>query len=227
MTFPVAGAQGKDWRYTKLFNKFLNGVPTNHPGVDIAPIPNGKTGVPCRSPEAGVIITSNFKPALEGHYVIMRGDSGKYYYFGHFASRSVSGGQRVSEGQQIGVLGMTGSATGIHTHFEVRTTPTGGQINPESINWNQGGQEPMSKVNDGDTTNHYLSHFDRPPTQAELDKNRNKEWNSPDPKLRAPLYNDMIGRARYLTEENKRLQKIVDSIGVQPTKLNPGDYRVE
>lgn len=68
----------------------------------------------------------------------------------------------------------------------------------------------MSVVNDGDTSNYFQALFDRQPDQAELDKNRGKEWNSPDPKLRAPLYDDMLGRGHYLTEENKRLQKLVD-----------------
>ncbi len=68
----------------------------------------------------------------------------------------------------------------------------------------------MSVVNDGDTINYFLAAYDRMPDQPELDKNRNKEWNNPDPSLRAPLYDDVIGRARYLTEENKRLQKLLD-----------------
>lgn len=86
---------------------------------------------------------------------------------------------------------------------------------------------PMSVVNDGDTINEYVSHFDRQPTQAELDKNRNKEWNNPDPELRAPLYTDMQGRARYLTEENKRLQKLVDVSGIEARVLPPGNYTVK
>ncbi len=88
--------------------------------------------------------------------------------------------------------------------------------------------EVMSKVNDGDTMNYFLALFDRQPDQAELDKNRGKEWNSPDPKFRAPLYDDMIGRGRYLTEENKRLQKLLDNSGTpsDATILNPGYYKV-
>lgn len=124
MTFPVPQPY-----------KITQGYKATHKANDIAPVPGGQTDKPCLAPEAGVIVTSNFKAALEGNYIIMRGDSGKYYYFGHFANRLVGAGARVSEGEQIGILGKTGAATGIHLHFEVRTTPTGGQINPSTINW--------------------------------------------------------------------------------------------
>lgn len=72
----------------------------------------------------------------------------------------------------------------------------------------QGGT--VSKVNNGDTINYYRALFSREPDQAELDKNRDKEWNNPDPKLRAPLYSDMLGRGEFLSNEVRRLQKLVD-----------------
>lgn len=87
------------------------------------------------------------------------------------------------------------------------------------------GGELMSVVNDGDTTNYFLALFDRIPTQAELDKNRGREWNNPDPSLRAPLYDDIIGRGRYLTEENKRLQKLVDDSQAQYEQVTEPLYK--
>lgn len=109
----------------------------SHPGIDIAPIPAGKLGVACYAPEKGTVIASNYKPALEGEYIILKGNSGKYYYFGHFArgSRRYGVGASVNEGDVLATLGMTGKADGVHTHFEVRTSPNGGQIDPLSINW--------------------------------------------------------------------------------------------
>ncbi len=119
MTFPL-----------KHPNKITQGFKTGHLGIDIAPIPAGTTGVEVVSPENATVIASGNLPILEGQYLKLKGDSGMYYYFGHFAQRLVSINQRVSEGQAIGIMGMTGSATGIHTHHEVRTTSSDGQIDP-------------------------------------------------------------------------------------------------
>lgn len=133
MTFPLAGQRDKDWRITKGFS-------STHPGIDIAPIPAGKTGVACRAPESGVVSLEGSKPQLEGNYVILKGDSGRYYYFGHFASTNVRTGYRVNEGQVIGILGKSGLATGVHVHFEVRPAfSSGNQLDPNRINWQEGG----------------------------------------------------------------------------------------
>lgn len=134
MIFPVQHA-----------HRISQGFSSRHPGIDIAPLPAGKTGVPCLAPENSTVSLVGYKPSLEGHYVMLRGDSGHHYYFGHFASKQVRTGQRIGEGQQIGVLGQTGKATGIHTHFEVRPTiAASGQINPLTINWEK--EDYMSKL---------------------------------------------------------------------------------
>lgn len=104
------------YRITSTFSKA-------HPGTDYAPPAKGQTGVPCYAPEKSTVIASSYNSALEGEYVILQGkDTGKFYYFGHFArnSRRVSVGQVIAEGTVIAMLGMTGKATGIHTHCEVR-----------------------------------------------------------------------------------------------------------
>jgi len=103
-----------------------------HLGIDIAPVPAGSTGRQVLSPEPSVVYQLGNNPALEGKYIILKGDSGVYYYFGHFAELFVFKGQRLDEGQPIGVMGMTGLATGIHTHHEVRPNQPGPgtQIDP-------------------------------------------------------------------------------------------------
>lgn len=124
--------------------------PVAHPGLDIAPIPAGATGVQCFAPESSTVVVSAYIAALEGHYVLLQGDSGMFYYFGHFQKRLVDMYQRVSEGQPIGVLGKTGLATGIHTHHEVRRTRTGQQVDPAQYykNAQEGGGMASQEYNE-------------------------------------------------------------------------------
>lgn len=122
MIFPVK----QPHKITQKFSK-------NHPGIDIAPVIAGTTGVLCLAPEDSIVITSNYRVTPEGNYVILGGASGVYYYFGHFEKRLVAQAQMVGEGQAIGVLGKTGLADGIHTHHEVRPSGPGPgkSIDPE------------------------------------------------------------------------------------------------
>lgn len=53
------------------------------------------------------------------HIIINHGNGYKTLY-GHLSSFSISAGQSVGKGQQIGVMGSTGRSTGIHLHFEIR-----------------------------------------------------------------------------------------------------------
>lgn len=102
-----------------------------HPGIDIAPLPGGIAGIIAHAPERGTVVASG-TGVIEGNYVIMHGQTGMFYYFGHFAKRLVISGQPVNEGDVLGVIGMTGAATGIHTHNEVRPQQgPGNQVDPE------------------------------------------------------------------------------------------------
>ena len=121
--------------------RITQGYSAGHRGIDIAPQVPGTTGVPIYASESGAVVRSGFRANLEGHYIILRGNSGKYYYYGHLARRDYLNNQTVRQGNRIGIMGMTGLATGIHVHYEVRNTLTGGQINPLSHhnNTQQGG----------------------------------------------------------------------------------------
>lgn len=55
-----------------------------------------------------------------GNYVVISHDGTYSTLYGHLAYATVSPGDYVEAGQQIGVIGCTGFSTGDHLHFEVR-----------------------------------------------------------------------------------------------------------
>lgn len=110
--------------------RITQGYKSTHDAIDVAPEVPGKRGVKLYSPEAGTVVRSRYSrhnPSWPlDNWVIIKGDQTKeYYYLGHMESRAVSEGQRVAEGQLIGIMGTTGKSTGIHTHIEVRYTQAG------------------------------------------------------------------------------------------------------
>lgn len=57
-----------------------------------------------------------------GNYVKIKHDNGMYTMYAHLKYGSVipTKGTRVIKGERLGYMGATGSATGVHLHFEVR-----------------------------------------------------------------------------------------------------------
>jgi murein DD-endopeptidase MepM/ murein hydrolase activator NlpD len=55
-----------------------------------------------------------------GNYVIITHPNGSETIYAHMLQTSVSPGQAVTKGQQIGQVGSSGNSTGPHVHFEVR-----------------------------------------------------------------------------------------------------------
>jgi murein DD-endopeptidase MepM/ murein hydrolase activator NlpD len=52
--------------------------------------------------------------------VIVKVGGGVSAMYAHLSEVDVRAGQVVAAGQQLGLIGMTGNATGPHLHFEVR-----------------------------------------------------------------------------------------------------------
>ncbi|MEV2216671.1 peptidoglycan DD-metalloendopeptidase family protein [Streptomyces sp. NPDC050997] len=97
-----------------------------HTGVDFV-VP---TGTPLKAVGAGTVVSAGWGGAY-GNQVVIKLADGYYAQYAHLSSLSVSGGQTVTEGQQIGLSGATGNVTGPHLHFEIRTTPDyGSDVDP-------------------------------------------------------------------------------------------------
>lgn len=92
-----------------------------HTGMDISG--GGVNGKPVVAANDGVIAKTNyaFTPGRGyGIYVIIDHGGKTTTLYGHLSAISVSEGQSVTKGQQIGLVGSTGWSTGPHLHFEVR-----------------------------------------------------------------------------------------------------------
>lgn len=91
-----------------------------HTGVDL----EAATGTPVKAVHGGVVVGVNTAGAAYGNHVIIKHSDGVYTLSAHLSSVSVSSGQTVTAGQQIGLSGSTGNSTGPHLHFELRNSPT-------------------------------------------------------------------------------------------------------
>ncbi|MGW0911094.1 LysM peptidoglycan-binding domain-containing M23 family metallopeptidase [Streptomyces sp. NPDC002784] len=119
---PVSGA-GVGTAYKVAGSMWSSGY---HTGVDFV-VP---TGTSLKAVGAGTVVSAGWAGAYGNQVVIQLAD-GHYAQYAHLSSLSVSSGQSVTAGQQVGLSGSTGNSTGPHLHFEIRTTPDyGSDVDP-------------------------------------------------------------------------------------------------
>ncbi|MFC8426846.1 peptidoglycan DD-metalloendopeptidase family protein [Streptomyces sp. NPDC057236] len=124
-TSPVPGAGGLGTAYKVAGSMWSSGY---HTGVDFS-VP---TGTSLKAVGAGTVVSAGWGGAY-GNQVVVKLDDGYYAQYAHLSSLSVSAGQTVTVGQQVGLSGATGNVTGPHLHFEIRTTPDyGSDVDPIS-----------------------------------------------------------------------------------------------
>ncbi len=88
-----------------------------HSGTDIALA----AGAPYAAPADGVVVLAADHPfTLEGNLLMVDHGMGLTSAFLHSSSLLVQVGDRVTQGQPIGRVGMTGRATGPHLHWSLR-----------------------------------------------------------------------------------------------------------
>ena len=94
--------------------RVYNGEPkAPHSGMDIAvPI-----GTPVKAPAAGIVTFAQPDLYLTGGTILVDHGFGLSSNFLHLSKLEVSVGQRVKQGQIIGLSGMTGRASGPHLHW--------------------------------------------------------------------------------------------------------------
>lgn len=91
-----------------------------HTGVDLA----APSNTPVKAVHGGTVVSVNGAGSAYGNHVVIKHADGVYTLSAHLNSVSVSVGQTVTTGQQIGLSGSTGNSSGPHLHFELRNQAT-------------------------------------------------------------------------------------------------------
>lgn len=136
----VIGASLNDLPFGYIRTSFYDGVvcwPTNGTyergdGPNHQTSPNGSAmdisgniGEPIFSPFSGSVVRAPREMAKDGYgyYIDIKTDDGFNLIFAHMAApSSLSVGDRVEAGTQVGEMGNTGKSTGPHLHYEIIST---------------------------------------------------------------------------------------------------------
>ena len=106
-------------------NTGIKGASTNHKGVDIGGVGYNSNVL---ATKAGVVVTSSYASSY-GNYVVISHGTGNTTLYAHLSSRKVKAGDKVTQGQVIGVTGSTGVSSGPHLHYEI--TEKGSRVDPK------------------------------------------------------------------------------------------------
>jgi murein DD-endopeptidase MepM/ murein hydrolase activator NlpD len=118
-----------DARVTQVYGNPRSGYTLGyHTGVDFT----APQGTSVKAVSNGTVVSSDTSSAY-GINVQIRNADGTYSLYAHLSAKYVSPGDTVTVGQQVGAVGSTGTSTGPHLHFEIRTAPkfaAGNFLNP-------------------------------------------------------------------------------------------------
>jgi murein DD-endopeptidase MepM/ murein hydrolase activator NlpD len=92
----------------------FSGESANHTGVDIS----APAGSKVEAAADGIVLHAS-PDAGYGNEIVLDHGYGFTTMYGHLSKMYVVVGQEVKRGQVIGMVGMTGKATGPHLHYEV------------------------------------------------------------------------------------------------------------
>ena len=117
----------------------VHGTVRPHTGVDYA----APTGTPVMSIGDGTVLSAGWGSGGAGNMIKVRHNSVYTTGYLHLSRMAVKAGQQVSQGQVIGYVGMTGTATGPHLDF--RVWKNGSPVNPLKLE--SPPSEPIAKEN--------------------------------------------------------------------------------
>ena len=119
-TSSVVGTGNFSWPFsdsTRVSSTMKQRWGRTHNGIDIDGF--ALEGSSISAADAGTVVTSGYDANGYGNYVIIDHGNGYTSVYAHLDSVNVSEGDTVDNGENIGVVGSTGSSTGTHLHFEI------------------------------------------------------------------------------------------------------------
>lgn len=95
----------------------ITGAQEFHNGIDLV---NGNPNTPIFASADGEVIVAGDANYFDwyGNWTVIKHTDGMYTGYAHQSRVDVSKGQKVTAGQQIGLMGTTGPSTGEHLHFQ-------------------------------------------------------------------------------------------------------------
>lgn len=113
----------------------ITGKNKPHPGIDISRPGAGSYTTKIVAAESGTVTYSQYNSGGYGNLVLIDNGQGRITAYGHCYKLLVSVGQKVSQGQNIAIMGSTGDSTGPHCHFEVRLRSGNGYTTVNPLNY--------------------------------------------------------------------------------------------
>ena len=99
-----------------------------HQGIDMM----GRRGDRIQAVEGGYVVRAGVLSTGQLR-IVLQGNSGAKYYYGHNDRNLVRAGQRITAGQQIATMGNTGTSA-VHLHFEYwRSGGESAAVDPEPL----------------------------------------------------------------------------------------------
>ena len=111
LLLPVAGPVTSGYGFR---DNPVNGADDFHAGVDIA----AAEGTPVAAAQSGQVVRTGYN-RLRGYYIIIRHEGSVQTLYQHLSYIFVRGGETVTQGQTVAVVGSTGLVTGPHLHLEI------------------------------------------------------------------------------------------------------------
>jgi len=103
------------YRLTARFGHSSSLWSTTHTGLDFA----APYGTPVVAVANGTVRSASYDGSY-GNKIVLALEDGTEIWYCHLSSFSVSPGETVTGGEQLGAVGSTGNSTGDHLHLEVR-----------------------------------------------------------------------------------------------------------